>query len=137
MSYATLSDIIDRYGERALVQLTDRGDLAAETVDEALVARMIADASALADGYLRARLELPLAETPPALAVHVTAIAYYLLQRDRPSEASQKGHDAAIAWLRDVAAGRVRLAAEPPAAAGEAQLISPERVMSRDSLKGF
>jgi phage gp36-like protein len=136
--YAPLADLIDRYGERALRQLTDRGDVAAEAVDTALVERTIADASALADGYLRARLGLPLAAPPPALKLQVAAIAYHLLHGDRPTEESRKGYEGALAWLRDVAAGKVRLADEAPTpAAGEARMVAPDRTFSRGTLRGY
>lgn len=57
MNYATTQDLIDRFGERELVELTDP-DL--EAVQPEKVARAIADAQAFADSYIARVYRLPL-----------------------------------------------------------------------------
>ena len=64
MNYATVQDMIDRYGEAELVQLTDPDILA---VQAGKVELALADAQALADGFVGRVYRLPLAGcTKPA-----------------------------------------------------------------------
>ena len=58
MNYATVQDMVDRFGERELVQLTDSALLA---VQAAPAERALADAQALADGFVGRVYRLPLA----------------------------------------------------------------------------
>jgi phage gp36-like protein len=105
--YATEADLVDRYGEDELVQLTDR--LGTGAIDADVLARALADAAAEVDSYLRGRVSLPLA-SPPAELVWVQAdIARYRLHGVRATEEARKRYEDARSWLRDVAAGRVLL----------------------------
>ena len=81
--YATLDQLTERFGERMLVQLTDRASPPAGTVDADVVARALADTAAVIDGYLAGRYVLPLAQTPPLLADLALAIAW-VMSRPRP-----------------------------------------------------
>lgn len=64
MNYATPQDLIDRFGERELVQLTDPDLLAVNT---AAVQRALDDAQAYLDGFVGRVYALPLAGcTKPA-----------------------------------------------------------------------
>lgn len=65
MSYATLADLYDRFGQDEILQLTDvdRGGVP----DEATVARAQADADAEIDAALVARYQLPLSPVPTIL----------------------------------------------------------------------
>lgn len=115
MSYLTLQGLIDRYGEDELIQLTDRaGD---GVVDAAVVARAIADAEAEIDAYLAGRMSLPLATVPVILERLAAAIVRHGLYKDAAPETVEKARDAAIALLRDVAAGRASLGPTPEGAA--------------------
>lgn len=58
MNYATVQDMVDRYGEAELVQLTDP-DLVA--VVEPKAVRALDDAQAFADGFVGRIYRLPLA----------------------------------------------------------------------------
>lgn len=58
MHYATVQDMIDRFGERELIQLTDPEIVA---VQAARAERALGDAQALVDGYLGRVYRLPLA----------------------------------------------------------------------------
>lgn len=109
-SYATLSDLSDRYGIEELMQLAPMPGGA--TLNQARVARACEDAGDLADGYLRGRHALPLTAVPPLLRRLTAAIARYELHLggDRlPTEQVTKDRDAAIAFLKDVQAGRADL----------------------------
>lgn len=132
MSYATAADLIARFGEEELTQLTDRDGVG--LFDAVTVARALEDASALADGYLGARYPLPLSATPALLVGLVCDLARYALWADAVPEWVKDRRDAAIALLRDIAAGRARLdlPSAAPAPAGLVELASPAgRVFAR------
>jgi phage gp36-like protein len=144
MAYATRQDLVDRFGATELIQLTDRVNRPASTVDDTVVGRAIADAEALIDGYLAKRYALPLAEIPPILTRMACDIARFFLhgkaaEKDGPVD---RANTAAISWLRDVSRGVVELevgAGETPApiGGGMVRTSASERVMRRDSLRGM
>ncbi|MEQ8396425.1 DUF1320 domain-containing protein [Thalassobaculum sp.] len=74
MGYVTKTDMIARYGEDQLIQLTDR--TGAGTIDDAVLAAAIADADAEIDAHLQGRYRLPLAEVPKVLTRAAATIAY-------------------------------------------------------------
>ncbi len=144
MSYATPTDMINRYPNRDLVQLTNE-DPAATTVNTAPLAQALADASAEIDGYLEGRFALPLADPPAVLNRLATDIAMYRLQALRPLhdlEDARRRYDDAIAMLTKVASGELTLGLsaddqEPPPAASAEGAQGPDRIFRRDTLKGF
>ena len=107
----------------------------------ARITQALTDASAVADGYLRGRYELPLAETPPELTMVVCDLARYYLYDDQAKEAAVKRYEQAIAWLKSVSAGVVTLdstAAVPDEdGTGSANISGHDRVFSRDNMSGF
>lgn len=119
MSYATLADLIARYGEVELIELTDRvnaGEIDAGAVDAALL-----DATAYADAHIGARFAVPLATVPALLVDAVCAIARYRLWADDAPERVRDGYTDARRTLERIAAGRVSLGiADTPASAGVA-----------------
>ncbi|MBE0529533.1 MAG: DUF1320 domain-containing protein [Rhodospirillales bacterium] len=141
MPYATQQDLIDRYGEDELIALTDRANPPAGAIDAAVVARALADADSLIDGYVGSRYALPLAEVPPLLTQIACAVARYRLAKDGPTENLTKDHDTALRTLRDIADGRLALPVgetETPAPASVGVAIAgPGRVFSADTLKDF
>jgi phage gp36-like protein len=145
MTYATLQDLIDRFGERELVQRTDRVNRPPTTIDTSVVDQALEGASSLADGYLLKVYKLPLASPAPrALVDKVSDIARYNLRDESADKDSTvvRNYQAALAWLRDVANGVVTLdvgAGEEPEAAGGGGVRSTSgpRTFTPDSLKGF
>ena len=105
------------------------------------VDRALADASAMAEDYLRGRYQLPLAGTPAALVLMVCDIARYYLFDDRVPEVVEARYKAAVAWLKDVARGTVTLdsaaAAPNEQGVGAAVVEGPARVFSRDNMAGL
>ena len=61
MSYATAQDVINRYPNRDLVQLTNE-DPAATTINVTPITQALSDASAEIDGYIEGRFSLPLTD---------------------------------------------------------------------------
>jgi phage gp36-like protein len=144
MSYASADDMIARYPNRDLVQLTNE-DPAVTTVNTTALGQMLADASAEIDGYLGGRFTLPLTDPPAVLNRLACDIAMYRLQAIRPlhdvAEARRR-YDDAIAMLVRVAAGELTLGVgadglETAAAKSAEQVQGPARVFSRDTMKGF
>ncbi len=120
MTYCTLPDLIDRYGEAELIQLTDRAEVPDHRVDEAVVGRACGDASATIDSYARGRYLTPLlAANAAVVKPYACMIARWHLHDDGHPEHVEDGYKSAIAWLRDLAAGKVGLPdLTPPAAEG-------------------
>jgi phage gp36-like protein len=115
-AYCTPADLEARFGLAELVQLAPGG---AGLWDDAKVQRACDDAGDLVDGYLRPRHSLPLTTVPRVLARLSAAIARYELHLggDRqPTEQVTRARDEAIAFLRDVAAGKADLGLGPDGA---------------------
>lgn len=113
MPYATRQDLIDRFGVEEMTQLTDRDG--SGTLDPALLDRALATADGLIDGYLAGRYALPLDPVPAPLAVIAADLARYELYDDAVPDLVRDRRDAAIARLKDLAAGRWLLPTPPEA----------------------
>ncbi|PKR90873.1 DUF1320 domain-containing protein [Pleomorphomonas diazotrophica] len=141
MAYATLQDLIDRFGRTELVQLTDRTNKPASTIDESVVARALTDAEATINGYVARRYQLPLTSVPEALTKKACDIARYYLHGKAADKDSPVylAHKEATTWLQDVAKGLVVIEAEgiaPAAAGGGVIRANPSgRVFTRQSLR--
>jgi phage gp36-like protein len=145
VTYCTKQDLIDRFGERELIQLTDRTNTPVSTVDDVVVNRALGDATSLIDGYVGKVYTLPLATVPDILAKLSADVARFYLHgkgvdKDHPVRVA---YNDAVAYLVNVAKGLVQLVdigsgETPPAAGGgQVQVIAPAKTFSRDSLKGF
>lgn len=142
MTYATKQDLIDRFGELELKQLTDRVNKPPTTIDDTVVGRALSDASELADSYLGKLYTLPLSTVPPALVKNCADIArYYLHGKAAQDTIIETAYSQALAWLKDVAKGLVTIPAEgimpAPAGGGSIRAKPNDRVFTRDSLKGM
>lgn len=141
MSYATQAQLVERYGQSMLLDLTDRAEPPAGAIDPAVVDRALADTDALIDGYLKGRYALPLASTPPLLRDLALSIAVYKLHRNVASEKIRQDYEDAMRSLREIASGAVRLdvAGTEPAGSGATGVRTNdrERPFTEDNLKGF
>src|SRR3970040_397704 len=130
--YATQQDLVDRFGAVELAQLTDR--TAGTTIDAAVVGKALADADDTINGYLAVRYALPLASAPKILARLAADIARYALFEDRATEIVAQRYKDAIAYLEDVARGRVSLgldaANQEPVQAGGPAVDAGDRTFS-------
>jgi phage gp36-like protein len=152
VSYASASDIIARYPNRDLVQLTNE-DPTQTSVNTAVLQQALDDGSAEIDGYLEGRFALPLSDPPAVLNRIACDIAMYRLQSLRPLhdvEDARKRYEDAVTLLVRVAKGEVTLglAADNIApqqaqgsvvmeAGGDPSGTLPARIFSRGSLRGF
>lgn len=141
MPYVTLTQLIERYGEPALVAVTDRAQFATGVVDEASVDRAIADADAVIDGYLARRYQLPLTEPQPLLVKIAGSLVFYGLHTYQPDEKIVADQKEALAMLRDISAGTVALTAAGLEAANVggsgARITDRARQITQDNMKGF
>ena len=144
MSYATAQDVINRYPNRDLVQLTNE-DPAATTINVTPITQALSDASAEIDGYIEGRFSLPLTDPPAVLTRLATDIAMYRMQTLRPLhdlEDARKRYEDAVAMLGKVASGELTLGLaadgqEPPIAGAVETVNGPNRVFNRGNLKGY
>lgn len=107
MPYATQSELATRFGELELLQQTDltgTGVINSQAVTDALT-----DASALIDGYVSARYSLPLAVVPSLLVGVCCDLARYALYIEAVPPIVQQRREQAIAALRDISLGKLRL----------------------------
>jgi phage gp36-like protein len=140
MSYIVQADIEKRLTAEELVQLSDYD--ADGSGDPDVVAQTIADAQALVDSYVGARTAVPLT-TVPGHIVTLTcnmAIYYLYLRRRSVTDDVRKQYDADVAYLRDVATGKVTLG-DAGQAAGEphptAKHQEQPRLFDREKLRDF
>jgi len=142
MPYATLQQLVDKHGERMLIELTDRADPPTGEIEEDVVARELANADAMIDGYLAARYKLPLAELPALLVPIAQAITIYKLHVYSAPEKIAEDYKSAVADLDRIAKGTIRLPGaagiEPPSSgASGVQTNDRERPFTEGNLKGF
>lgn len=134
MPYNTKQNMIDRYGEEELIQLTDRA--ASGVINDTVLDQAIADAGAEIDGYLGGRYQLPLAVTPPIITVYACDMTRYRLYDDAATEQVEKRYQDALKFLRLAAEGKVQLGPASDGSkatpAGGAQMESGGRVFGRD-----
>jgi len=139
MAYATQQNLVDRFGEGELLDLTDRDNQGEVDVDA--VATALTDATDTIDSYLSSRYTLPLDPTPGIVARVCSDIARYYLYEDRVTEQVAERYKAAIAWLRDIQAGKANLDADPagltPSTSSAPVVDAPDRVFTTETLKDY
>ncbi|MBL8500038.1 MAG: DUF1320 domain-containing protein [Nitrosomonas sp.] len=140
MTYATQQNMIDRFGESELIELTDRGGN--DVIDVAVLSLALVDADATINGYLAARYTLPLANPVPEMLERFACdIARYALYDDEVKEAIETRYKDAIAYLRDVSTGKADLGvsdtSNKPASTATAQMSSTTPVFRREDSRGF
>ncbi len=144
MSYATPQDIINRYPNRDLVQLTNE-DPTVTTINTTVLQQALDDASAEIDGYLDGRFALPLTDVPQILNRLACDVAIYRLQSLRPIHDladARRRYDDALAMLTRVAAGEMTLGVasdgqETSIAQNAERVTGPRRVFTRKTMRGF
>ena len=111
MAYASADDMIARYPNRDLVQLTNE-DPTQTVVNTSVIGQALEDASAEIDGYLDGRFALPLNDVPTVLNRLACDVAMYRLQSLRPLHDmtdARKRYEDAVELLVRVARGEVTL----------------------------
>ena len=150
MNYATVQDMIDRFGEAELIQLTDLDLLA---VQAPKAQRALDDAQALADGYVGRVYRLPLVGcakpapvpgdvgavqmvAPPQLTRIACDVArYYLHDAVAPEHAAIADGKAVLSCPWGGTPGTL-VAGDAPGDAEVFHSFSPRQITD-DSLRGF
>ncbi|WP_175784235.1 gp436 family protein [Burkholderia ambifaria] len=117
MTYCTRTDLVERFGEAKLEQVTHRSDdfgTAPGPVDEQRVTAAIEDADDEINGYLRGIYPVPLADVPKSIKRCAVDVAWYYLHANNVSELVKERYEAAIKFLRLIADGKVHLGVETP-----------------------
>lgn len=120
---------------------------AAATVAAGRVAKAIADAGELIDGYVSGRYQVPLTVVPSlvkAIAVDIALYKIYMRRKKRAvPEMVQKAYDNATKLLGDIQAGKVTIGATPSGqqvpvtVGGVGSFVSGARICSRDTMKDY
>ena len=100
-SIIQLNDLLHRFGERELINLTDRA--AKREIVADVLQKAVNDAEAEVWGYLRgAGFSTHFVKPPHALVVKTCDVARWYLYENGIPEVVQKRYDTAIAWLKTV-----------------------------------
>lgn len=113
MSYITLEDLEKRVGAQKLIELTN-DDVDATEPSPDVVAEAIDYACGTFDSYARVRYTLPVPTTPLVKTRCLDLAVYALFRRQATFDegvfkVKKTAHDEAIAFLKDIQAGRAAL----------------------------
>ena len=137
MPYVTKQDLINRFEEQELIQLTDHTNTGA--INETVLNDAIADADYLADSYLQQRYTLPLAQAvidaSPLKRVCGDLVRYYLFENGATEEVERR-HRSAISWLKDIALGKATLG-EQESQTESSSLIKTAQGKSKTNLGAY
>jgi phage gp36-like protein len=138
--YVNKQQLIDRFGQDELIQLTDRSTPAVGDIDDDVVNAVIDDVSSLIDSHLQARYTLPLINPPRVLQRFAGDIVRYYLYEDRATERVTELYNDAMKYLAAVRDGKINLglpAAEEPTATNTPDYDAPDRVFTHDTLADY
>jgi len=136
MAYATPQQMIDAFGEKELIELTDGADIG--QIDLSVLARVLDRATGEIDPAVRAAGLQP-GISDQLLTDIACDIARYHLYEDSDYEAVTVRYQEAQRKLRLIARRELRLAADPDnqGTAGLPDYSSPGAVFSQESLKYY
>ncbi|MDB5432423.1 MAG: hypothetical protein JWP35_3539 [Caulobacter sp.] len=141
MAYAAVQDLITRYGQQELIELSDRADPPTGTVDAAVAGQALADAGDMIDTYLAVQYALPIGAAPPSVVDAACTIARYKLHRVAPTEKVRQDYEDVLKWLALVSKGTVRLPGvtgpEPAGRTGTVLMQLPDRQFTRKTMRGL
>ena len=139
-NYCTQQDMIDRFGNDTVVELTDRAIPPTNTIDTTVLDRAIEDATSFINGFLQSRYTLPLSSIPSVikrLAVDITR--YYLHDEHVPEHVDNK-FKSAEKTLKSVSKGEVNLGIDTlgvkPSSKNDVEIQSGGNVFNRSD-NGF
>lgn len=139
--YVTRAQLVDRYGDQRLVDLTDRATPRTFQIDDAVLDRAIADAGALIDAHLAGRYALPLGEVPQVLIGIASVLVYASLHVDGAPDRLAADRTTALRQLVQFSDGTLKLplaaAEEPAPASNTIEIVAPDRLFGRSGLAGY
>lgn len=129
MSYATIQNLIDRFSELEIIQLTDEAGTGVIDPTPALLA--LGDADAEINAALGGRYALPLVTVPDLLIRIASDLARESLYADKPTEVVTDRAKVARAMLSQIASGKLFLDVAPAtteaSTAGLVEFVSGRR----------
>ncbi|MGZ8221772.1 MAG: phage protein Gp36 family protein [Methylobacter sp.] len=117
MDYCTEQNLVDRSSELELVQLTNRDDATATTINTAVLNKAIAAAAARINRYITQYL--PLTAVPEDFEQMACDITLYFLYHPLVPEHIQTVYDDAIKYLEKVASGKIPIAPDATGSVAE------------------
>jgi len=143
MAYCLSADVQASLDERVLLWLTNDND-AATTVDTDIIDEAIRDADATIDAYCRKRYTVPFDPVPDKVRALSRTIAIYTLYsrkgiNDGPEQTVRDNYKDAIAFLKDVSAGRAEIVegSAPTAPSNRVSARSRTKIFSESDLEKF
>lgn len=163
MRYATPADLVARFGESELVNLTDTENIPPSVIDTARVEVKLTDAQSFVDGYVGQVYRLPLSGcvktgvggvteyVPPPVLTRLTCdlARYYLYDDLAPENEVYRRYQAAVKELEAIATGKAQLACPWGGSPGQGLTADAQtgdeprtyssfrRGITDDDLKGF
>lgn len=125
MAYASVNDMVERFGLIEMTRLSTRDNALADGVDGARVEVMLADASALIDSHLRARYAVPLSPIPREVLRACCLLARHDLAKggeQTPSDQMIADRKEVLDWLAAMASTEGKLDALPARTASDARV---------------
>lgn len=110
--YATVNDMIQRYGQMEVRRLSVADGEVPETIIPDRIEGALSDASLLIDSHLRVRYATPVTPAPAELVRSACMLARFDLAHggDRePTEQMRLAYKAVVAWLEGLAKGEASL----------------------------
>lgn len=139
MTYAIQQDMIDRFGEDEIIQLTDRDGLGVVNTD--VLDRAFEDAQDLIDSYLRKRFTLPLSSVPRILKGIACAIARKKLFDDGAPEEVTNNYKEAVDQLKQISKGQMDIGldeiATTPATTDGPIFVETTQIFSMNKMEDF
>ena len=144
MTYASYDDLVTRFGEKMLVQLTCQGGTLGKVPDKAVIEAVLTDATETIDGYAAGRYVTPLSPVPAPVCRWCADMALYYLHAGtgKVPDDVRKMFEDALAGLKDMAKGVIVFQAEGVPTVnvpggGSVRPETPGRMFTPDSLRGF
>jgi phage gp36-like protein len=141
MTYAVAQDMVNRFGEQEVIQLTDRANVG--EIDETVLAGGLESAVSEINTYLAERYALPLPTVPLVLRDFTCDIARYRLCGAGVVETDEirTRYKDALKFLENVAKGVASLGLDadqqkvPPV--GQPKIAADAPVFNRETLKDY
>lgn len=112
MAYATVQDMIGRFGEIEMLRLSSVDGVLPDVVNPVPVEQALADADGIVDSYLRKRYSVPLSPVPQVITRASCILARYDLSvgGDRePADQVKADRRDIVAWLTQLSNGTATL----------------------------
>lgn len=144
--YATVADMIARFGEVQIVRLSNPEDRETTVPNEEKVNVAITDATALINSYIRGRYLVPIENPPKDIVRAACVVARHDLadtERSSPTEEMTRGKAEVIKWLENIAKEIVHLDIPMATVTGAdsvgsgPRISDRERIVTFDTLRGF